>query len=397
MTKHDGHNEQLTKLEQLLVDLVEIPSINPPGKEAAVADYLEDYLRKAGLAVRRKASGLEGRDSLVATLLSDAEPSAEERSRGGIIFTGHMDVVPVSTKERLRWNSDPFKAHVDKDYIYARGACDMKSGLAAACQALCDLAYQGFKPKRDIALVITADEEDSMMGSRSFADDKELAHFDSVVVCEPTNLQLCSKSRGRTYGLLQVEGQTAHGSRPGSGCNALLVAHEFITEMMKLDFSAYDNSYGQSFLRPLGIQAGVDPWVVPDQCTLKLDARLTLGHDPKDIWEKLEQIRQSLEQRYLEQGAQLSLQVLDAREPWETQDCRLLRSCKGIMQEMNLSTHELCFTGTTDGTPLRRAGRDVVIIGPGDLSCAHQENERVSRKQLAQAYQLYHSLMGSWV
>lgn len=392
-------------LEALLVDMVNIPTENPPGREAALVDYLQHYYQAAGLEVHRVPCGLQqGRDSLIAILRADKPAAlsqiagdvsaacAPSKASDGIIFTGHVDVVPVSPKESERWESDPFKALIKDGMLYGRGSTDMKSGLAAASYAICELARKGLSPTRDIALVATVDEEDSMMGSRSLIGHELLQGFAWVVVCEPTSLKLCTKSRGRSYGMLHIEGQTAHGSRPESGCNALLLAHEFISLMMAEDLSAYDNEYGQSFWRPLGIQAGVDPWVIPDACELKVDARLTLGHDPRDIQERIAVLVEQMNARY-EGRAQLSFELIDAREPWETPSCFLTESCLELLKAADKPVDTLCFTGTTDGTPLRRDGREAVIWGPGNLACAHQENERVSLAELQEAYELYTQLM----
>lgn len=379
----------MNKLHEELLDVlskaVSIPSINPPGHEAAMADYLEALLSSYGFEVQRIASKFPGRDSLLVILPG-------KLSGDGIIFTGHMDVVPVSDDERSRWKTDPFCPVVQDGYLYGRGSSDMKSGLMAALMALCRLKHEGLEPLHDIALLATSDEEDSMAGSKAVIAYPALKNFTRVVVCEPTALQICTKSRGRTYGELRFKGKTAHGSRPESGCNALILAHEFVAGMLQEDFSTYNNEYGRSFWRPLAMHAGVEPCVIPDTCQLKIDARLTIGHDPRDIWKRVDRLIYELEEKY--KGlAQITYEVIDEREPWESEDKRLLHALQNFMISHDKDSVFYCFTGTTDGTMLRRDGREVVIVGPGDLSCVHQENERVALEEYFLAYELYRSLM----
>lgn len=378
------NKKQQEQYTQLLSQLVAIPSENPPGNEAPCIDFLASHLQRHGIAVHRVPSGLAGRESLIALVRG--------RTQRGLIFTGHTDVVPVHAAERQRWLTDPFVPTIKQQVLYGRGSCDMKSGLAAAVFSLCALVDAGEIPARDIALVITVDEEDGMQGSRNLFQHPLLEDFHDVVVCEPTNLTLCSKSRGRTYGYVTCQGKTAHASQPGSGTNAILIAHDFIDAILKEDLSAFTNDYGSSYIRPLGIHANVDPWVIPDECVIKLDARLTLGHNPTDIWERVRRIEQNLNERYAG-NALLSHSIVDAREPWETKDVPLVHSVKHLLRSIGLSDSEHCFPGTTDGTPLRRAQREVIILGPGDLSCAHQENEHVDLKQCFAACNLYRSLM----
>lgn len=375
------HDELLEVLERALA----IPSINPPGNEALMVDYLEGLLQSYGFEVQRVATKFAGRDSLIAILPG-------KLAGEGIIFTGHMDVVPVSDDERSRWKSDPFSPLLKDGYLYGRGSSDMKSGLMAAVMAFCQLKKEQIVPKHDIALVATIDEEDSMVGSKAVIAHPALKDFTRVVVCEPTEFQFCTKSRGRTYGELLFRGKTAHGSRPESGCNALVLAHEFIAGMLEEDFSSFTNEYGKSFWRPLAIHAGVEPCVVPDICSLKIDARLTVGHNPDDIWQRVDKLISKLEEKY-KGSAQISYEVIDRREPWECSDTALAESFEKCMRLNARPVEYSCFTGTTDGTILRRDGREVVIVGPGDLSCVHQENERVLLEDYYFAYELYRNFM----
>lgn len=374
--------------ERLLTTLKEtiaIPSVNPPGNEAPMVDYVEAYLKRHGFEVERVHAAPGGRDTLIAILPGKVHDD-------GIIFTGHMDVVQVNEKELERWDTDPFDPVEKEGYLYGRGSSDMKSGLVAALTALCDLKDSGVVPPRDLALVATIDEEDGMMGSRAVIGHESLKGFKWVVVCEPTQLECCTIGRGRTYGELHFKGKTAHGSRPGSGINAILLANEFINRMMEADFSAYENEHGTTFWRPLAISAGVEPCVVPDTCTVKIDARLTVDHYPDDIWERvdalIEQVKADMP------GADVTYEVIDKREPWRTpKDCFIVNAVRDVTAGLGFEFVDTMFSGTTDGTPLRRDGREAVIIGPGDLSCVHQENERLWIQDLYDAYALYSRLM----
>lgn len=211
----------------LVSDLISLPSENPPGREAFVEQYIVRYCRNVGLDVER-APITTNRANLIITLpgQDDDEP---------LTFTGHMDVVPVWPDERLRWQTNPFEPVVEGGWLYGRGAADMKGGLACALLAMSELKRSGIVPKRTIHLLATCDEEDAMRGSRALLGHPLLEKLKELVVCEPTGMTLCRRSRGRTYGDLIIRGKTAHGSRPGTGVNTIDIAAELICQLRDLN------------------------------------------------------------------------------------------------------------------------------------------------------------------
>lgn len=220
-----------------------------------------------------------------------------------------------------------------------------------------------------------------------------------MVVCEPTSLRPCTVGRGRTWARVTLRGQTGHGSRP-SAPNAIESAMELLGQVAAEDFTdAADIDHGLSFWRPLAIEAGVEPCVVPDRCTLTLDARLVPDHAPDDVWVRLARVADRVRAAH---GITIDVDVIDRREGWRTPPTApLIRETLAALAAEGVPgprPHDLCFTGTTDGTVLRRPGanhgvRDVVIVGPGDLALAHRENESVEITELEAARRVYRRLM----
>lgn len=365
--------------------LVAFPSINPPGAEREISDFVLRYLSDAGIATQCVEAG-HGRSNVIATIRGSS-------SRRGLLFTGHMDVVPVRTEERMRWDTDPFEPVQKDGAIFGRGACDMKSGLACAMTAMKAIAEDGILPERDIFLVATVDEEDGMRGSKALADHPLLKEASEVIVCEPTGLQVCTAGKGRTYGELDVRGHTGHGSVHDAAGNAILIANRIMNEIEACNRRGEEHPvYGRSFWQPLAIEAGVEPCVVPDRCIMKIDARLIPGAQPADAWEQIQTILRKTERDL--PGHNVAIRVIDAREPWELDaDAPLRRKVRRAFDAQGLDYKETFFPGTTDGTILRRAGRDVIIVGPGELQYAHRENEHVRVEEVRKALGLYEALM----
>ena len=378
----------MLSVAELAAALVRLPSVNPPGDEHAAVAHLATHLTGHGFAVQRVPVPGHG-DDLVAVL-----PGGDGPAR---IFTGHLDVVGVSPAERARWTDDPFAGLVRGGRLIGRGAADMKGGVAAMVTAAVQLRGEGRTPPGDVLLVLTTDEEDLMGGSQAVAAHPLLARDADVVVGEPTGLALCTTGRGRTWAELTLRGSTGHGSQP-SGRNPIQSAADLIAALDAEDFAATAAPDSPaSFWRPLAIGAGVEPCVVPDVCTVTVDARLSPDHAPADVWARLDRIIGRLRSR--QPSLSVEVRVVDRREGWRTPTASdLVAQAQRALDAEGRDPTPTVFAGTTDGTVLRRAGRghgvrDVIICGPGDLAAAHRENESVALSELDAAVRLYRRLM----
>lgn len=365
-------------------DLVRIESYNPPGCEEEAGRYIMDFFRVR--SIEAEAFPVEGnRFNVVARIPGKDDSHA-------IAFTGHMDVVPVSPKEEARWTSPPFSGDIRDGYLHGRGSSDMKGGLSAAMVSMAAIKESKVTPPRDIYLIATVDEEDGMKGSKSILKEKFLEKIQLLVVCEPTGLKVCTAGKGRTYGTISIQGGTGHGSQ-GKGQNAIEAARKLMNLMDEEDFSIYeDTEFGSSFWQPLSIHAGVEPCVVPDELMLKIDARLVPNHDPKDIWRRLDLLIERLCNE--NPGYSVSYDVIDVREGWTVPEgSNNLIMVKDVYSKIGMPYKTSFFSGTTDGSILRRKGIECLILGPGDLSLVHRENEKVSVSELIESFRIYREMM----
>ncbi|MFZ7101269.1 MAG: M20 family metallopeptidase [Peptococcaceae bacterium] len=370
--------DQVVKVVQ---DLVKFSSVNPPGREKAVAEYLKGYLTVRNITTKTVAIS-QDRYNVVARLKGKGEAPP-------VVFTGHMDVVPVSKEERKRWLTEPFSGEIMDGCIYGRGAADMKGGLGAAMVAMVTLANSGITPPGDIILAATVDEEDLMRGAKALVNSDVISDARKIVVCEPTNLELVTCSRGRTWAEITVKGQTAHASQQGAGINAIERAVMLMDKIKNHQIPhEKHNLLGNSFWQITLIGGGIEPAIIPDSCTITVDARLVPGQLPDDIWGEMKKLIRELEKET--PGFSADIEIIEGREPWETsEDDLLIHALARACECVGVPVRKGGFLATSDGTILRRLGMEAVIIGPGDLSAVHMENERVSIKQLIQSAQIY--------
>jgi acetylornithine deacetylase/succinyl-diaminopimelate desuccinylase-like protein len=133
----------------LLAQLIRINTSNPPGNEAALDQFLAARLRPLGFEVEIIPTPQAGKSVLFARLKGDG-------SLKPVLIASHGDTVGV---EREKWSMDPFAGIIKDGYIYGRGAIDFKGGMAVFTEAVSRLAGNRVHLKRDVILLVEADEE----------------------------------------------------------------------------------------------------------------------------------------------------------------------------------------------------------------------------------------------
>ena len=208
----------------LLDALVRIDSVNPgldPAGvgEAQIAAYIAQWGRRAGLGVE-VLEGTTGRPSVILR---------GGRDHGGrrLLLCGHLDTVS------LAGTPDGHTPRVEGDRLYARGAYDMKAGLAAALIACRDAALAGVYGEVVVAAV--ADEELASLGIAEALTHLDPDGIDGAVVTEPTERQAGTAHRGFGWTELTVTGVAAHGSRPHLGADAILAAGHHLVALDHLN------------------------------------------------------------------------------------------------------------------------------------------------------------------
>lgn len=135
----------------------------PGNQTPEYANYLRDALVAGGFAAEDvTVERIDDTAMLVARYRGTAKPGAKP-----IAIIGHMDVVAADPKD---WERDPFTPVVENGYIFGRGATDNKFTVSAMVAALIQLKKDGFKPKRDVVLLASGDEETNMKTTAALAE-----------------------------------------------------------------------------------------------------------------------------------------------------------------------------------------------------------------------------------
>ncbi|MDD2762876.1 MAG: ArgE/DapE family deacylase [Opitutaceae bacterium] len=218
----DRHRPDLIALLQ---KLVRIPTINPPGENyAAITALLTRELAAAGLQARRlpvpspaaqKRLQPELRTHPRYNVLGFRDAGAAKT----IHFNAHYDVVPAGGRWR---HGSPFAPAVEGGWIYGRGTADMKGSIASLILALRALRATGARPRCNIEVSFTADEEtDSLLGAGWLVDQTPLRADYAVVMEGGEGRAIGCGHNGVVWLNVVVHGKPAHGSMPDRGVNAL--------------------------------------------------------------------------------------------------------------------------------------------------------------------------------
>ncbi|MCH5643839.1 M20 family metallopeptidase [Gordonia sp. ABSL49_1] len=388
----------------LTASLVEAPSENPGGTEAAAVEVLEKACRAVGLQVTTTEAAPQ-RPNLVATLpaghrgeRSDGAIQQGERSDGaiqqgpGLMFLGHSDVVPAGPN----WSADPYRARFADGRIYGRGTTDMKGGLAAvvaAMQALRHADAYGIELSGPVRLVCTVDEEEHGIGVRDFVSHPADHDFLGCIVAEPTDLQVVRGCRGASYLEIDVFGRAAHSGRPSDGRSAINAAAQ-IVDLIRFDHEhlalTQDELLGAGTWNVGTITGGQGISVVAPTCSLGIDRRLMPDEDPHAI---ADQLRSTISRAGIDtDGITVDVRVTMEMPGFATPaDHALVTSAVDAVTDAGATTSIGGWSAACDGGFVSRdLGVPSIVLGPGNINTdAHQPDESVAVGDLVTAARAY--------
>ncbi|HUB32236.1 MAG TPA: M20/M25/M40 family metallo-hydrolase [Bryobacteraceae bacterium] len=199
----------------LLAQLIRINTSNPPGNEAAIDEFLAARLRPLGFQVEIIPTPQAGKSVLFARLKGDG-------SLKPVLIASHGDTVGV---EREKWSVDPFAGIVKDGYVYGRGAIDFKGGMAVFTESVMRLARNRVPLKRDVILLIEADEESAKYNTSWLAEshwdrmDCEFALNEGGWIMEGPNgkvryVSISTADKTSLFLLLTARGTSTHSSMP---------------------------------------------------------------------------------------------------------------------------------------------------------------------------------------
>jgi acetylornithine deacetylase len=310
--------------------------------EGAVGDFLAEFLTGRGWDVEKTAVAQPAESG-------SGEPrwnvyAGEAAKKPELVFSTHMDTVPPYI---------PFTE--DAEFMHGRGVSDAKGIIAAQVAAAEDLRAAGFS----VGLLFVVGEERDSAGAKAANLAPKGSRF--LINGEPTGNKLALASKGALRVCLRAHGKMAHSAYPELGESAVHKLVQVLNRLLEIDLPVTED-VGPSTLNIGQIHGGHAPNVIAD----KADAQVLI--------------------RLVGDSAPVREAVLKAAEGLADVDFTLEIPFVRLRAVEGLPTMVAKFT--TDIPQLSNWG-EPLLLGPGNIHVAHTPHEKLAKKELLEAVELY--------
>ncbi|MGB8313948.1 MAG: acetylornithine deacetylase [Aestuariivirga sp.] len=368
--------EQNYSAHAMLAELVRFDTTSRDGNIPLIA-FVERYLDSWDIPHFRVDYEAGKKTNLFATIGPDIA--------GGIVLSGHTDVVPVDGQT---WASHPFELAERDGRLYGRGTCDMKGFIAVALALVPQ--FKAAKLRTPIHLALSCDEEVGCKGVRPL-----VAHIrdhmkkpKAVIVGEPTLMQVVNAHKSAITFSTEVTGHEAHSSLTDQGVNAIMVAGELLGEIGRIrkDMTERGDPSGRfnppySTIHVGVIEGGTAKNIIPRKCSFQWETRLLPLADPAEVPARFEKFAASLEPAMKKIAGDTGIQNLQTN------------MVPGLAPEENspaenLALHLANANGThavsycAEAGLFQQIGIPAIICGPGSIEQAHKPDEYIEISEM---------------
>jgi acetylornithine deacetylase len=325
---------------QLTRSLVDIESITY--NEGAVGVFLADFLAHRGFAVERMPVE-QHKESRSTGERFNVYASVPDRN-AELVFSTHMDTVP------------PFMPSAeDEEFIYGRGSCDAKGIIAAQIAAAENLREQG----TGVGLLFVVGEERDSAGAKTANQQPRGSRF--LINGEPTDNHVALASKGSLRAVIRASGKMAHSAYPELGESATRKLVDALHRILAVPLPVLDD-VGPSTLNIGTISGGHAPNVIADHAEAQVMVRL---------------VGDSTETRH---AIEKAVEGLATVEFTLEMPFKRFRAIDGLPTMVAAFTTDVPWLGNW-GEPL--------LLGPGSIHVAHTPHEKLAKKELFEAIDLY--------
>ena len=315
-----------------------------------------------------------------------------------IMMDSHTDTVGVGDPKEWAWH--PYQGKVEDGYIYGRGACDQRGGMASMVYAGKMIQELGLHGDYTLYVVGSIQEEDCDGLCWLYILNEDGIHPDCVVITEPTNLGIYRGHRGRMEIELHLHGRSCHASAPERGDNPVYKMAHVIQEVERLNTRLRQDYFlGKGTIAVTQIRS-LSPSLcaVPGACSIHLDRRLTAGETKESAMAEVRALpgaeHAEIEVLTYDTPSYTGLRypmekyyptwVLDPSHPLA------IAAVSTFCQLWDRSPRIDKWTFSTNGVAtMGLMGVPTIGFGPGEEEVAHSVIERVPIRHLVDAAQFY--------
>ncbi len=370
----------MLQAQEILSKLVSFPILGGEGN-LEIIDYIENFLSERDVASVRVYNKEKNKASLHARI----GPAVD----GGVILSGHTDVVPVEGQE---WVTEPFELIEKEDgKLYARGSADMK-GFIACC--LANVGYlKSLNLSKPIYFAFSYDEEIGCLGAPDLVKAINQYYNEKpkfAIIGEPSMMKPTNGQKGICIYETSVNGSAGHSSRIKQEVSAVHESMRLVLWLENKMNSLIDKGHVDHRFTPphtsihIGkIDGGIAPNVIADKCVFTWDVRSIPADKPEDVLAEFESYSKEREEelRAIYPGFKIETKayhpaVPSLDTPENAEIVGLIRELTGI-KELDTVAY------AAEAGQFAEGGFQAIICGPGDIMQAHRANEFISKEQLS--------------
>ena len=367
---------RLTAAKDILASLVAFDTTSA-NTNIPMAEWVRDYLARHGI----ESTLIPAADGIHASLFA----TIGDQGRPGIGLSAHMDVVPVTGQP---WDSDPFRVVERDGRLYGRGTADMKGFIACVLAKAAD--FKAGRRATPLHIVLSYNEEVGCTGVADIIQEfgRSIPQPTMMLVGEPTSMQVVDAHKGGYRFRTEITGKDAHSAQPQLGVNAIFAAGALMTELQRIEARLKARHLDPRFDPPFTsiavtrIDGGIANNIIPKTCTMFWGIRALPGVDGRKLGAEFDAFAQAE-----------VLPAMRAAHPPASIITELTGELPGFSTAsdgsaasfaLKLAGHNETFAVSygTEASRFQTAGCASVVIGPGDISQAHQPNEFIAIAEL---------------
>jgi len=371
---------------KILSDLIKFQTVSGTSNIELI-DYCEKKLSSSGAISFKTFDEAKLRANLFSTI-----SGKNKLNGGGIILSGHTDVVPASAKE---WSSPPYTSTNKDGKIYGRGSCDMKGFIACTIALAPYFASQNLK--KPIHFSFTYDEETACQGAPVLIEElkKRKINCSICIVGEPTNMKAIEAHKGCYEYATHFTGLAGPGAAPDKGVNAVEYATRFINKLMELREELKKKEPKNSVFSPpyttlqIGrIKGGLARNVIADQCVVDWELRPVIFEDGVYVNKVMDDFVKNIllpEMKKIYPKSNIKKEIIG-----EIVGFNKVEKSEAVNLICNLTgdnSKDVVSFGTEAGL-FQEIGISTVVCGPGSIEQAHKIDEYVSHDELKKCLML---------
>ena len=382
----------MSRTLQLAEQLISRPSVTPD--DAGCQQILGERLAPLGFTLETIESGPA--DFRVTNLWAVRRPAAATATKT-LVFAGHTDVVPTGPVEQ--WTSHPFTPTHRDGKLYGRGACDMKTSVAAFVVSIEEFLRATPDPKLTLALLLTSDEEGPAVDGTVVVCNTLAARgevLDYCIVGEPTAVQRCGDMikngrRGTMSGKLTVKGVQGHIAYPHLASNPVHSVAPALAELVAIN-TAGGWDAGNDYFQPTSWQisnfhAGTGASnVIPGDAVIDFNFRFSTESTPESLQKRVHAVLDA-------HGVDYTLAWTVGGLPFLTTPGELVSAVQAaIADETGIATELSTSGGTSDARFIAKICKQVVELGPVNASI-HKIDEHIDVAEIETLKNIYRRTM----